>query len=157
MSAIIELARARRERAAQHRERLMAFARAIALPKTRRHPRSGQLQLSAANVEQFEAVFALFGVRLDFGRATEELLLSTWYELGCVARALEMRERLGEAPYRRLCSMWDEGYVAFLEALWAGEPARIRECAARLGIEAGVPRREKLLRHWSAARPAQTP
>lgn len=139
MPTVVYLNRVREQRADSYRAKLLAVARQPAVPLEQAlHARTGKPCLVDDAAHRLADMFALFGVDLDPQHEDFDLVNHTWFELGCAAVALESRERFGETTYRRRAVAWSPAYVAWLDALWAGNPVAVRAAAAALGVAGGI-------------------
>jgi len=147
MPTVVSLEEARKKRTAAYRERLFAVAGSPAAPLEQTlHQRTGKPCLTEETAEYLRGMFALFSVELDPNHENFDLVANTRFELGCVAIALESRDRFGEATYRRRAVAWSKAYVAYLDALWAADPVVIRAAAKALDIVNGVAEKDESLR-----------
>lgn len=103
--------------------------------------------LDAEADEILSRMFKLFGVTgLNPLNPDFDLVSNTWYELTKVGSNLRSRKMFEDTLYAAQVRIWHPDYLAYVNALWAGDVPKINACASALGITKGIPEEASRLR-----------
>jgi hypothetical protein len=145
---VVDIAQAREERIKARREAIVWLLQNPDIPGDDSvDARTGEVSLDQEGVTYFRKGLALFGVtELDPSEpASFDRLMATWGTLLSVGAELLNRETFGEAAQTSLRSIWHPDYAAYIDALWGGDDASVRNGARALGLHAGVSKRTAML------------
>jgi hypothetical protein len=144
MTQVVDLSIARNNRdqvALALREELIQFSDDVVFPAEQYLDQVTQEPtLDDAGEKRLSRMFTLFGVtNMPILEADFDLLVATWLQLSYVSNHLRERANAESSQHATLAKIWHPAYLDYVEALWSGNLAKIREAARSMGIQGGVP------------------